>query len=109
MKSAGLGIVGLVALGIVFALPSYAYNRMTAENVQITVSSKDRECKNEKDCRYVIYTTEEVFENRDSWWYLKFNSSDLYNKLVPGQTYNVTVTGWRIPFFSMYRNIVELK
>lgn len=112
MKNASLGIVGLIALGAVVLVPSYAFTKLTEKEIVAVVSSKDRECVSKEggtDCRYVVYTTEEVFENKDSWWNFKFNSSDVHNKLVPGQSYKLTVYGWRVPFFSWYRNIVKVE
>jgi hypothetical protein len=40
---------------------------------------------------------------------IKFNSSDLYKDLQIDSTYSVRVVGKRIPFLSMYRNIIEIK
>jgi len=59
--------------------------------------------------KYLVFTNNEVFENTDSWLYLKFSSSDLYSKLKEGQTYKVKVAGWRIPFLSWYRNIISIE
>jgi hypothetical protein len=83
------------------------YNSQTT--TIITVESKD--IKNyDKSSKYLIWSKEgEVFENTDSWMFGKFNSSDLYGKLKIGQKYRVLVVGWRIPLYSMYRNIIEIK
>ncbi|HHX70455.1 MAG TPA: DUF1523 family protein [Gallicola sp.] len=54
-------------------------------------------------------TEDEVFENEDEFIRLKFNSSDVQNKLKVDSTYTVRVIGWRIPFLSTYRNIIEIK
>jgi len=59
--------------------------------------------------KYLVFTDSDVFENTDSWLYLKFSSSDLYAKLEEGKTYRVKVAGWRIPFLSWYKNIIEIK
>lgn len=57
---------------------------------------------------YLIYTEDEVFKNTDSLLFMKFDSSDVYNKLKIDGRYRVKVYGFRIPFFSMYRNIVKI-
>lgn len=49
----------------------------------------------------------EVFQNTDNWLKGKFSSSDLYQKLEVGKRYKGTATGWRIPFISWYRNIID--
>lgn len=61
--------------------------------------------------KYLVFTDIEVFENRDELFRKKFNSSDFQNEFKSniGSTYEFTVLGWRIPFFSMYRNIVTYK
>lgn len=59
--------------------------------------------------KYMVYTTNEVFENTDSGWFMKFNSADIQNQLEPGKTYKVKVAGWRVPFFSWFRNIIAIK
>jgi hypothetical protein len=59
--------------------------------------------------KYLIFTDNEVLENTDSLWYWKWNSSDFYNKIEAGKTYKFTVYGWRVPFMSWYRNIVEVE
>lgn len=104
MKLKIIGI-GLLAVGLMLGA-GYTYRAATEEIVTTTISGKERECISQ-DCRYVVYTTDEVFENRDSWWYLKFNSSDYHNKLVPGKEYRLTVYGFRVGFLSWYRNIVD--
>jgi len=61
----------------------------------------------EGESKYLIFAKEETMENVDSWWGLKFNSSDIYGKIVVGQTCDFTVTGIRFAFWSWYRNILS--
>jgi len=79
----------------------------TAEKVMFTV--KEKEPIAAKKGKYLIFTKQEVFENTDSFWKAKFNSSDVYGQLEPGKTYEAEVYGWRVPFLSWYRNIVWIK
>lgn len=88
-------------------------NSLTQETITITVSEKERVQKGE-DSKYLVWTTkangeEEVFENTDSYWFLKFDSSDVQGALKKGGTYKVDVAGLRLPFFSAYRNIISSK
>lgn len=86
-------------------LPVYkAY--FTDETVTALVTEKTTKRTNDED-KYLIFTEGEVFENTDSLLRLKFNSSDVYAKIVNGKTCTFTVNGWRFPFFSMYRNVLE--
>lgn len=64
--------------------------------------------------KYLIFTEDEdgvirVFENTDSFIYAKFNSSDIYAKLKLGSKAEITAVGMRIPGWSMYKNIIDVK
>ncbi len=52
---------------------------------------------------------DETLENTDLYFGLKFNSSDYQRKMAIDSTRTVVVKGYRIPFFSMYRNIYNIK
>ena len=78
---------------------------------QITVTDKER-VNTIKKSKYLIMGTNEnndvvVYENTDNLIRLKFDSSDLYAGIKVGETYNVRVIGIRIPFLSMYKNILS--
>ena len=119
MKRNEGGFVGavLVVLGVVllFLLPLlinifYVYG--TQQDRTITVNKTERvNSRDNSSSKYLVYAKEGVFENTDSLLRLKFNSSDVYNSILPEQTYVCDTYGWRIPFFSTYPNIVscELK
>lgn len=49
----------------------------------------------------------EVFQNSDSLPFFKFNSSDVQQQFDVGQTYRMNVNWMRVPFFSMYRNVIS--
>ena len=80
----------------------------------VTVQSKERVQLNKSNSKYLVYTLDDkkeshVFEVTDSLFKLRFDSADVYNKIQPGETYEFTTGGYRIPFFSMYPNIYEFK
>ena len=58
---------------------------------------------------YLIFTDKGVFKNGDSFIVFKFNSSDIQNKIEAGNCYKINTRFWRIPFFSMYKNIMRLE
>lgn len=60
-----------------------------------------------KSSRYLIYTNKGVYQDADSFWNGKWNSSDLYNDIKVNKTYTCDVTGWRNGFFSWYPNVVR--
>jgi hypothetical protein len=81
------------------------------EQVCTTVTDKDRITNRSSDggtsSKYLIFTQAETFENTDDLSVMKFNSSDVYGGLTVGQAYCFTVAGYRVPFLSMYRNIIS--
>lgn len=81
----------------------------TRDETVATVVKSERVCESGKDgeCKYMIFTKDEVLENSDSLLNMKFNSSDYYANIEVGKTYEFYVVGWRVPFFSMYRNILD--
>jgi hypothetical protein len=88
-----------------FGLPAYkAY--FTDETVTAKIEKAERVGSGE-DSRYLIFTDGEVFENTDTLLRWKFNSSDVYGEMKVGSTCTLTVNGWRMPFFSVYRNVLE--
>ena len=99
----------IVLVLILFTTYPVAY-KMSAETIEITVTEKERITTGSGEnisSKFIIYTENEVFENTDSWLYSKFNSTDYQNKFKVGETYKVKVAGWRVPFLSMYRNVVS--
>ena len=98
--------VGLIILLIVVILVGIYRGVFTAssEDMEIVVQDKERL----DDGRYLIFTEDEVLENTDKMVFFKFNSSDFYNELEVGEEFEVRVVGWRVPFLSWYRNIIEI-
>ena len=102
------GLLAIVLILIVYM--TIYYN--TQEVVNITVTGKERVITGSGDSmssKYLVFTETETFKNTDSMIFGKWNSSDLYSKLREDQQYKATVAGWRIPFLSMYRNIIKLQ
>lgn len=95
-----LVIVCLLMVGKVF-IP-YA----NQETITVTVTGGER-----TESGFLVYTKNEVFKNTDSWWYLKFASSDLQGELMAtlGEKRKIKVYGYRVPFLSLYRNVVKIQ
>jgi len=98
------GIILIIAISFIVSI----FWLQTGETVEFIVDSKERIAE-DGDGKYLIFTENEVFENTDSILKGKFNSSDLYNQLKEQNEYSCQVFGWRVPFLSMYRNIIECK
>lgn len=93
-------VIVVVILFFVFHLSTVAVND--------TVQRVDRTgfLKNE---RWVVTCSNEVFEDTDDVFFLKFDSSDVVRQLKPGHAYRFYVHGMRVPLFSMYRNIIRFE
>ena len=106
------GIVSSIVLVVLFLLFLVGKEYLTVEAVDFTVQSKERISTgsggNMKH-KYLVYTEGETFENTDTLWHLKYNSSDLHGTLKDGERYSAKVNGWRVGFLSMYRNIIEVR
>lgn len=83
------------------------YNRCTDHHVTVTVQGK--EYQSGQYGRYLIFTDGTTYKNSDTFWYWKFDSSDIYGRIEEGETYKMHVYGWRIPFLSSYPNIISME
>lgn len=97
-------LIGALLAIAMLSVPSAWITYGTMTTVTFEVTSKER-VSGDNSSKYLVFTPNEVFENTDTWWTLKFNSSDLYGKLVVGSTCEAKVSGFRVPFLSWYRNI----
>jgi hypothetical protein len=107
-------VVATIIIGVLYSV-STVFNDHT---YVVTVTDKDRiyESSDDKsaDSKYIVFTKDEsgeihVFENTDLFIRFKFNSSDIQGKLEVGNTYEVTVVGYRIPILSQYENIIKVE
>lgn len=81
----------------------------------ITVTDKERIYEeNGPTSKYLVFGDDEngnalVFENTDCFLRGKWNSSNIQGQLKVGNTYRITVVGYRVSFFSMYQNIIKVE
>ncbi|MDO8556503.1 MAG: DUF1523 family protein [Nanoarchaeota archaeon] len=96
-------LLTLLALG---AIGTCSYSRLSTDTVTTTINGAESH-----KGKYLIYTDAGTFENTDAWYRGKFSSSDMHNEAVKlkGKKATITKYGWRMPLFSMYENVVELK
>jgi hypothetical protein len=102
-----VGFVFVCFILMALAMPVISYTTIGYE--EITVEEKERVCSSDNECKYLIFTNKGVFENTDSYLQFKFDSSDVYGALKPESTYKVKINGLRIPFLSMYKNILNVE
>ena len=103
--AAGLLVVSIVLVVISLKM-LFVYG--TQQDREITIKKMERVMFS-NNSKYLIYTEDGVYENVDSILRMQFNSADVYGQLQNGRTYICDTYGWRVPFFSMYPNIVSCR
>lgn len=109
-----VAFVGLILLLTVGSQMVFSFN--DTEYI-ITVTDKERIYKgsgNSSSSKYLVFGDDKngnslVFKNTDCFIRGKWNSSNVQGKMKEGNTYKITVVGYRISFFSMYQNIIKVE
>lgn len=115
MRELGFMVLAFTIFMAPFTIGNMIYSNSTVhELTSMTVTEKQRECRSQNNCSYLIYTEDaagnvRVLENKDSWPHFKFNSSDVYAEIDEGSTYDFTVYGQRVHFLSWYENIIGVE
>lgn len=79
-------------------------------NEKMVITVQEKVVKNaDKTSKYLVFTDKGVYEIKDLLFKGKFNSSDIYSSLQIGQTYKIESTGYRVGFFTMYKNINKVE
>lgn len=102
-------IVGFLAIEAGLNFNDTAYD-VTVTRVERVVTTENGEI----DSKYLVYCEKAdggviVFKNTDNILRGKWNSSDIYGRIKEGNSYRFTVIGVRIPFLSMYQNIIKVE
>lgn len=120
----GVMIIGIFILIIAILAGDFVISKATRQTITATVTDKDikkdhnssssEDGKKDSKDVYMVYTKDldgnvHVFKDEDTWYYFKFNSSDVYGEIEVGKTYEFDVYGLRIPFLSKYQNIISVK
>lgn len=97
----------IIAICLGFLFVSIPYTNAKTYS-QCLVTDKDRTVVNNKsDMR--VYTSCGTFRTKDMLFAGEFNSADTYASFVPGNTYDIETTGYRIPIVSSFPIIREVK
>jgi len=107
---------GIIIFGVVLVIISLLISFFAMFNdTTYTVTVTDKERINDKKASYYLIFCEDdngnyyEFKNSDNLIRGKFNSSSFYNRIKVGEKYEFTVVGIRIPLFSKYQNIIDMK
>lgn len=93
----------LTVIAIVLCCGGYYWGSETTS--ACTVEDKDRS-SSQNGSVYRVYTDCGVFEVEDATLRGQFASADLYADIDEGTTYEFTTIGYRVPFLSMFPNII---
>ena len=110
-------VVIMIAVILVLSIGYEAIFSFNDTEYTITVTDKERIYKGSGDTsssKYIVFGDDGngnslVFENTDCFIRGKWNSSNIQGQLKEGNTYKVTVVGYRVSFFSMYQNIIKVE
>lgn len=117
MRIRKLFIVAFVGLILLLAIGSQMVFNFNDTEYTITITNKERIYEGSggnSSSKYLVFGDCEngdslVFKNTDCFIRGKWNSSNLQGKMKEGNTYKITVVGYRVPFFSMYQNIIKVE
>lgn len=102
-----LVVAFVAALVLAFPVATYAHAHHDERVMTCTVTDKDR---GGDDGSYRIYTDEcGQLSNNDSVWRGKYDSADVWQQIEPGNTYRLTVVGWRMGFLSTFPNVLKVE
>ncbi|MFC2084315.1 hypothetical protein ACFLS9_04595 [Bacteroidota bacterium] len=104
----GLAIVVSIIVFCALLFESY----LTEEVIKIKVTKKETVTSEDGAITYLIHTENEIFENSNNYFHKKENAESLNKKIKRKNTYKIKVVGFnlgfKIPFFTEYRNITEI-
>mgnify|MGYP000581718422 FL=1 len=113
-----LGCLTAIALVVIAVITVPVINFTNDHTYTVTITDKERVttqvAEGQTDSKYLIYGEDKngktyVFEDTDTLFRWKFNSSDVYGALKEGETYELTVIGFRVHIFNWYENIIDFK
>lgn len=113
-----LGCLTAIALVVIAVITVPVINFSNDHKYTVTITDKERVttqvAEGQTDSKYLIYGEDKngktyVLEDTDTLFRWKFNSSDVYGALKEGETYELTVIGFRVHILNWYENIIDFK
>ena len=116
-KTKSFFVAIMIAIILVLSIGYEAIFSFNDTEYTITVTDKERIYEGSGDTsssKYLVFGDDDngnslVFENTDCFIRGKWNSSNIQGQLKEGNTYKVTVVGYRVSLFSMYQNIIKIE
>lgn len=98
----------LVALIVLATIAWLAFPHYWNHTANYVVTKAERVQQPDGSNKYLVFTQESTFTVSDDARILRFNSSDVYAKIVPG-SYKITHYGPRLGLMSWYPNIKQIE
>ena len=110
-------VIVMIAIMLISLIGQEAIFNFNDTEYTITVTDKERiytGSGNNSSSKYLVFGDDQngnslVFENTDCCIRGKWNSSNIQGQLKVGNTYKITVIGYRVPFLSWYQNIIKIE
>ena len=108
LTSIAVGVVIMLALAVgAFTIGSGTF--VTSQETGCVVEDKDRTTDRDGNSQMRIYTENcGVLSVKDNIFIGQVDSANIYGSIKPGETYDFTTKGYRIPLLSMFPNITEV-
>lgn len=97
-------VISLVSVLIISTISVFYHQH----NIEFTVTGKDAS-RSRESSTFLVFTDKTTYKVDDSLINWRWDSADVYGKLQVGHTYSATLQGFRIPFLSMFPNIIDPK
>lgn len=104
-----LAVVAIIAVVVFIGWISIYFQTNHHEKTFTVVKTERVVDQNGHGARYLVYTDDGTFEDTDSFFNSKFNSSDIYGQIQVGHKYTCDLVGFRNGFWSNYENIISCK
>ncbi len=100
--------VKAVLFGIVVCILAGLYSYFIPDTIMTKITDAQMTMVHGK---FMIATEDRPFVNYDAKYRLKFNSGTIQNEAIrlKGKVVKLRKYGWRLPFFSMYENVVKIE
>jgi hypothetical protein len=107
----GVAVIFVVLIFVVigFTIWEHSQQKTVTFNVRDKITKTHCDGNNSCNTDYLIFTDKGVYKDTDSFWFFKFNSSDVYGELQRGHYYTCKTYGFRVRFTSSYPNILSCK
>lgn len=106
-------IFGIIVVIIFVSFSLLIFEKfVTEDTIEIEISNIEKNIDQNGVTSFMIYTKNEIFDNRDNYFHSKNNALNLSKILKEGRSYKVKVVGYnfgfKIPYLIEHRNILEI-